>query len=127
MRSIICKNVIRTPHGTKPIKNEKDIVLYDVTHEVALILKSEIIATLYHISEGSEVPGDKAMKKYAITPNARQEREPDYIKTLRRMLEYREDHLRFMKNFTVSYTNNKAKKIYRAVKAHKKFPISLCQ
>lgn len=34
----------------------------------------------------------------------------EYIKTFRRMLEYREDHLRFMKEFIVPYTNNKAEK-----------------
>ncbi|RGE97639.1 hypothetical protein DW269_06545 [Catenibacterium sp. AM22-6LB] len=38
---------------------------------------------------------------------------------MRRMLEYKEDHLRFMKDFTVPYTNNRAECMCRVVKAHK--------
>lgn len=68
VHSIICKNVVKAPHGAKPIKDEKDNILYYVTHEVDLILKSEIIETRYYISEDGEVLDDKTMKKYAINP-----------------------------------------------------------
>lgn len=52
-------------------------------------------------------------------PKVNKKIEPDYIKTMRRMLEYKEDHLRFMKDFTVPYTNNRAERMCRVVKAHK--------
>lgn len=52
-------------------------------------------------------------------PKISKKMEPDCIKTMRRMLEYKEDHLRFMKDFRVPYTNNQAEKLCRVVKAHK--------
>jgi len=49
-------------------------------------------------------------KYHKENPNISKKDEVEYIKTFRRMLEYREDHLRFMKEFIVPYTNNKAEK-----------------
>lgn len=37
VHSIICKNVVKAPHGAKPVKDERDNILYYVTHEVDLI------------------------------------------------------------------------------------------
>lgn len=68
VHSIICKNVVKAPHGAKAIKDEKDNILYYATHEVDLILRSEIIETRYYISKDGEVLDDKTMKKYAINP-----------------------------------------------------------
>ena len=70
VHSIICKKVVKAPHGAKPVKDEKDNILYYVTHEVDLVLKSEIIETRYYISEDGEILDDKTMKKYAINPLA---------------------------------------------------------
>lgn len=35
------------------------------------------------------------------------------------MLEYKEDHMRFLKDFRVPYTNNKVERMCRVIKAHK--------
>ena len=45
--------------------------------------------------------------------------EPEYIKTFRRLRDYKEDHLRFMKEFIVPYTNNRAEQKCRVVKGKK--------
>lgn len=68
VQRIICKKVVRAPQGAKAIKDEKGNILYYVTQEVDLILKSEIIETRYYISEDGEALDDKTMKKYAINP-----------------------------------------------------------
>lgn len=46
--------------------------------------------------------------------------EPDFVKTFRRMLVYKKDHLRFIKDFNIPYTNNAAERACRVVKAKKK-------
>lgn len=66
--SIICKKVVKDPYGAKAVKDGKDRIVYYVTHEVDLVLKSKIIETRYYISEDGEVLDDKTMKKYAINP-----------------------------------------------------------
>lgn len=45
---------------------------------------------------------------------------PDGIKVLRRMKDYEKEHLLFLKDFDVEFTNNAAERQCRAVKAHKK-------
>lgn len=45
---------------------------------------------------------------------------PDGIKTLRRMKEYVNEHLLYLKDFDVEYTNNAAERQCRVIKAHKK-------
>lgn len=45
---------------------------------------------------------------------------PSYIKLMRRMLEYKEEHLRFIKDFTVPADNNLAERQMRPTKAKKK-------
>lgn len=45
---------------------------------------------------------------------------PDALKTLRRMKEYANEHLLFLKDFDVPFTNNAAERQARAAKAHKK-------
>lgn len=46
--------------------------------------------------------------------------EADYIKVFRRMLEYVEEHLRFITDFRVEYTNTIAERCMRVAKARKK-------
>lgn len=57
-----------------------------------------------------EIQNDKIDKKY----------EADYVKTFRRMLVYKEDHLRFIKDFNIPYTNNAAERQCRVIKSKKK-------
>ena len=45
---------------------------------------------------------------------------PGYIKLMRRMVEYKEEHLRFIKDFTVPSDNNIAERQMRPTKAKKK-------
>ena len=45
---------------------------------------------------------------------------PDAIKVLRRMKEYANEHLLFLKDFDVEFTNNAAERQCRVIKAHKK-------
>ena len=52
-------------------------------------------------------------------PDIEKRYEAVYVKTFRRMLEYMEDHLKFITDFKVPYTNNKAELQCRAVKAKK--------
>lgn len=63
---------------------------------------------------------EKAMKEYSENnPNRGTRDEAEYIKTFRRMLKYKEDHLRFIKDFRVPYTNNLAERKCRTVKGKK--------
>lgn len=45
---------------------------------------------------------------------------PNYFSTFWRMIVYREDHLRFRKDFTIPYINNAVERQNRVVKAKKK-------
>ena len=46
--------------------------------------------------------------------------EPDYVATFRRMIKFKDDHLRFITDFSVPYTNNAAERQCRVVKTKKK-------
>lgn len=92
--------------------------------------KNELIAEGRNEMDKSEYEGikgeylaiiDKAIGQY------KQEHEetpakyvPDGIKTLKRMKEYVDEHLLFLRDFDVTYTNNAAEWQCRTVKAHKK-------
>ena len=58
------------------------------------------------------------LKKYPDKKGSKKD-EPEYIKTFRRLRDYKEDHLRFMKEFIVPYTNNRAEQKCRVVKGKK--------
>ena len=63
----------------------------------------------------------KGLKKYYDeNPNIEKKYEPEFIPTFKRMIEYKEEHLRFLKDFRVPYTNNAAERQCRVVKAKKK-------
>lgn len=84
------------------------------------------------ITEISEEEYEEAKRKYLeIIDDALEKYEPKYkdipakyvpdaIKTLRRMKEYVDEHLLFLKDFDVEFTNNAAERQCRAAKAHKK-------
>ena len=50
---------------------------------------------------------NQELEKYPDKKGSKKD-EPEYIKTFRRLRDYKEDHLRFMKEFIVPYTNNRA-------------------
>lgn len=90
-------------------------------HELEAEGKTEMSAeeiTKYEVRyEGILERGIKRFEK--AHPDMEKRYEPDYIKTFRRMQIYKEDHLRFMKDFKVPYTNNAAELQCRAVKGKK--------
>lgn len=59
-------------------------------------------------------------KYYAQNKKCKTIYEPDYVKTFRRMIEFKEEHLRFIKDFVVPYTNNAAERQCRVIKTKKK-------
>ena len=63
---------------------------------------------------------ERGLKKYEENPASNKKYVPEYVKAFRRMLKYKEDHLRFVNDFRVPYTNNAAEKQCRVVKGKKK-------
>ena len=57
---------------------------------------------------------------YKEHPNGSSVYTPDYVPTFRRMIKYVDDHLRFLTDFKVPYTNNAAERQCRTVKSKKK-------
>lgn len=53
-------------------------------------------------------------------PNLKKKYVPEYIKTLKRMKEYENEHLRFLTDFKVPFTNNPAENSIRFLKSKKK-------
>lgn len=63
---------------------------------------------------------ERGLKNYKEKqPNIEKRYEAEYVKTFRRMLAYKDDHLRFITNFLVPYSNNNAEINCRQVKAKK--------
>lgn len=102
--------------------------MLDLLHEI-LHRKTELIAGGNETMPANEISNyeerytkilKKGIKNYNEQhPAIKKKYEAEYVKTFKRMLIYKEDHLRFMKNFIVPYTNNNAEKQCRAVKARK--------
>lgn len=64
---------------------------------------------------------DKEIEAYYNNhPDIKAKYVPEGIKTLKRMREYIDEHLRFLTDFSVPYSNNNAERQCRIVKAHKK-------
>lgn len=96
----------------------------------ALKRKDELIASGVREMSGAEY--EELKKEYLeIIERALEKYEPQYkdvpakyipeaIKTLRRMKEYVNEHLLFLNDFDVAFTNNAAERQCRVVKAHKK-------
>lgn len=59
-------------------------------------------------------------KYYSTHKHYEKKYEPEYVPTFKRMIEFRDDHLRFIKDFRVPYTNNAAERQCRVVKTKKK-------
>lgn len=64
---------------------------------------------------------DEELERYRKdNPNIKKKYIPDYIKTLRRMREYEAEHLRFLYDFKVPFTNNPAESSIRFLKNKRK-------
>lgn len=59
-------------------------------------------------------------KYYSTHKNYEKRYEPEYVPTFKRMIAYKDEHLRFIKDFRVPYTNNAAERQCRVVKTKKK-------
>lgn len=63
---------------------------------------------------------DELARYAAENPGVSAKAEADYIKMFRRMLKFEDEHLRFLTDFRIPYTNNTAERCMRAAKAKKK-------
>ena len=64
---------------------------------------------------------DEGLKTFdQVNPNLLKKYVPDYIKTLKRMKKYESEHLRFLTDFGVPFTNEPAENIIRFLKSKKK-------
>lgn len=113
-RSQECQDMLDLLHAAKKEKDEliatgitkmSDGRLEEIKAEYERIAKTAIET---HKEKNPEMY-EKGQNKYI----------PDYIKTFRRMREYREEHLRYLSDFDIPYTNNPAEKCARTVKKKK--------
>lgn len=109
-------------------KHEESRELLELMHEM-LHRKNELTEEGRTSMPGEEISEFEAryteilrrgLKKYTDkNPSVKKKYEPEFVKTFSRMLVFREDHLRFIKDFRVPYTNNNAERQCHAVKAKK--------
>lgn len=109
-------------------KHEESKELLELMHEM-LHRKNELIEDGKTSMPGEEINDyetryteilKRGLKNYTDkNPSVKKKYEPEYVKTFSRMLVFKEDHLRFVKDFRVPYTNNNAERQCRAVKAKK--------
>ena len=95
----------------------------------ALQRKHELESNLIHEMDSAEIETIKSnllrvmnaeLIRYSKeNPNINKKLEADYIKLFRRMMEYAEEHLLFLRDFDVPYTNNAAERSCRKVKTKK--------
>ncbi|WP_270640196.1 IS66 family transposase [Longibaculum muris] len=132
---LMCKHAECNAHIDRYLKSGIDFErsedcqqLFDLMHEMlhrkhTLIDEGKTFMETKEIRDYGKRYEDilkEGLEKYnEANPGISKKAEAEYIKTFRRMLEYKEDHLRFMKDFTIPYTNNKAEKMCRVVKVHK--------
>lgn len=91
--------------------------------------KEELIASGVSQMDPEELAGIRQKYKDILTteleryekahPYIAKKYTADYIKLFRRMLKYQDEHLRFLENFAIPYTNNFCEKLCRTVKKKK--------
>ena len=67
-----------------------------------------------------QIINDELASYSTENPNMPAKYVPEYIKTLRRMKEFKTEHLRFLTDFRIPFSNNIAERAARQVKQHKK-------
>lgn len=132
---LLCKHAECNAHIDRYLKAGIDFEgsedckkMLDLLHEI-LHRKHELISEGKEKMDEDEIKDfenryvellTNSLEEYAkANPKIKKKDEADYIKTFRRMLEFKEDHLRFMKDFITPYTNNPGEKMCRVVKGHK--------
>lgn len=131
-----CKHVECNAHIDRYMKSGMDIDKNKECEEMLNLLHKMLTRKIELISNGIEsmpekeieefenkyleIARDGLSKYYAKNKNCKKRYEPDYVKTFKRMIEFKEEHLRFIKDFTVPYTNNAAERQCRVIKTKKK-------
>ena len=115
--------------GIEVDNNEECKEMLELLHKM-LSKKTELIEKGIYKIEDDELTkfeeryleiANRGLKKYYETHKIYEKKyEPEYIPTFKRMIEFKEDHLRFIKDFRVPYTNNAAERQCRIVKNKKK-------
>lgn len=131
----LCQHAECNAHIDRYLKSGIDFDHNEECQELLDLLHEMLHRKYKLIEEGKTSMPDDEIKKFEISylevlkrgvksyndkhPNIEKKYEPDFVKTFKRMIIFKEDHLRFIKNFIVPYTNNNAEKGCRAVKAKK--------
>ena len=94
-------------------------------HEKHELLKSGITTMppdrIAYIEESyDEIINAELIKFKLDNPNIKKKYIPEYIKLFQRMKEYKKEHLMFLYDFNVPYTNNNAERALRMIKTRKK-------
>lgn len=115
--------------GIEVDNNKECEEMLELLHEM-LARKIELIENGMDKMEESEIArfeeryleiANQGLKKYYDTHrNYEKKYEPEFVPTFKRMIEFKEDHLRFIKDFRVPYTNNAAERQCRVIKNKKK-------
>lgn len=115
--------------GIEVDKNKECEEMLELMHGM-LARKIELIEQGKEKMEEEEITGyeekyleiaRRGLKKYYRThKNYEKKYEPEYVATFKRMIAYRDDHLRFIRDFRVPYTNNAAERQCRIIKTKKK-------
>lgn len=71
-------------------------------------------------NEYLNIAQDEINKYKKLNPKISKKYEADYIKLLKRMIEYKDQHLLFIRNFDAPFENNWSERQMRFVKLHKK-------
>ena len=67
-----------------------------------------------------EIINGELIKFKLDNPSIKKKYIPEYIKLFQRMKEYKKEHLMFLYDFNVPYTNNNAERALRMIKTRKK-------
>jgi len=84
------------------------------------IYKIEVLKFKEYERRYLEIIEETLKKYYSENPNVARKYVPDYIKTMERLKVYKEDHLRFMVDFNIPFSNNRAEQQIRSIKTKKK-------
>ena len=106
-----CEEVLDVLHNALALKNEliASNIKY-IDYKVINEYKEKLINIMSKAITEYETNNKDVKAKYV----------PDYIKLFRRMIEYIDEHLMFLYDFNIPYTNNLAERSLRVIKTKKK-------